>query len=52
MGLTHEKKHGIHYTPTRQLLDTTDESARRDLEVRLDQEVWQAFGVAPDTPSA
>jgi len=37
---------------TRQLLDATQESARRDLEARLDQEVWQAFGVAPDTPSA
>jgi len=36
----------------RQLLDETDDSVRRDLETRLDEEVWQAFGVAPDAPSA
>ena len=36
----------------RQLLDATQESARRDLEAQLDQEVWRAFGVTPDAPSA
>lgn len=36
----------------RQLLDATDESSRLDLEARLDEEVWQAFCVARDAPSA
>lgn len=32
----------------RELLDKTEEPARLNLEARLDEQVWQAFGVAPD----
>ncbi|OQB81199.1 MAG: Modification methylase PaeR7I [Planctomycetes bacterium ADurb.Bin126] len=36
----------------RQLLDETDDSVRHDLETRLDEGVWRAFGVGPNAPSA